>query len=208
MSQEKDDGLPQDRLELESIRALIQDLTKATILWLSGKASEQERVYVREIQGRLADLDGIISRRMQHRSSAQDGEDWPRTVRDVLSLLAKATAVRGNIVGESWARLRKIAEPSASGVESKPTQKQDNGVQQSELTPKSWQELEIAFLSDKRVEICSGGIRETYNYDELGFADRRNGIPNRAWTMLCEIARKNGTIQLPRPLPGTGKGRA
>ncbi len=83
-------------------------------------------------------------------------------------------------------------------------QKQDNAEQQPELAPKSWQELEIAFLSDERVEICCGGTsRKTYNYAELGFQDRRNEKPNRAWVMLREIARKTGTM--PQPSPGTGR---
>jgi hypothetical protein len=68
-------------------------------------------------------------------------------------------------------------------------------------TPKSWQEIEIAFLSDERVEICFGTTRQTHNYSELGFEDRRNEKPNRAWVMLREIARQNGTM--PRPSPGT-----
>jgi hypothetical protein len=66
--------------------------------------------------------------------------------------------------------------------------------------PRSWQEIEISFLSDERVQICSGHDRKTHNYGELGFADRRSGKPNRAWVMLREAAKKNGTI--PRPSPG------
>jgi hypothetical protein len=70
----------------------------------------------------------------------------------------------------------------------------------------SWSEIEIAFLSDERVEICRDGgkNRETRNYGELGFEDRRNGKPNRAWVTLREIARKSGTM----PRPSAGKNRA
>lgn len=61
--------------------------------------------------------------------------------------------------------------------------------------PKSWQEIEIAFLSDERVEICSSGnSRKTCNYAELGFEDRRSGKPNRAWVALRELAHGTGTI--------------
>ena len=68
-----------------------------------------------------------------------------------------------------------------------------------------WQEIEIAFLSDERVEIRSDRKRETYNYAELGFRDRRSGKgeepkPNRAWVTLREMAMHDGT--LPRPSPG------
>ena len=69
----------------------------------------------------------------------------------------------------------------------------------------SWPEVEIAFLSDERIEICCGATeRKTYNYGELAFEDRRNGSPNRAWTVLREMARKGGTI----PQPSAGKERA
>lgn len=117
-------GLPKGLLELESLRALIQDATNDTKLWLAVKGSEEERVYIREIQGRLSDLDGIITRRMQRRNSAKDAGDWPATVRAALSLLDKATGVRGSVVGKSWARLRNIEEaPAVLGTTagSKPT---------------------------------------------------------------------------------------
>ena len=73
----------------------------------------------------------------------------------------------------------------------------------------AWQEIEITFLSDHRVEICCGANRNTYNYGELGFQDRRSGKsqepkPTRAWVMLCGIAQQKGTL----PRPPAGKNRA
>lgn len=71
--------------------------------------------------------------------------------------------------------------------------------------PKSWQEIEIAFLSDERVQIfCGATTLGTYNYGELGFEDRRNETANRAWKMLREMANHGGTI----PRPSAGKDRA
>ncbi len=79
--------------------------------------------------------------------------------------------------------------------------------QPPERAPKSWQEIEITFLSDHRIDInCGGANRKTYNYADLGFQDRRdrkNAKPNRAWEMLREIAKRKGTI--PRPSPGTNR---
>jgi hypothetical protein len=69
--------------------------------------------------------------------------------------------------------------------------------------PTSWTEIEIAFLSEHRVEIRSGNSRKTYNYGELGFADRRNGVPNRAWVTLREMAGCNGSM----PIPSTTVGK-
>jgi hypothetical protein len=71
------------------------------------------------------------------------------------------------------------------------------------MESKSWPEIDVAFTSEERVEVCSGGRQKTYNYHELGFVDRRNGKPNRAWIMLREMSGRGGTI--PRPSPGKDK---
>jgi hypothetical protein len=83
-------------------------------------------------------------------------------------------------------------------------------MQRAEITPMegaaiSWPQIQIAFLSDERVEICYGSSRETMNYAEFGFEDRRNGKPNRAWITLREMARQGGVAIL---LPPAGKERA
>jgi hypothetical protein len=66
---------------------------------------------------------------------------------------------------------------------------------------RSWKDVEIAFLSDHRVEICyRAKSRESCSYGELGFEDRRTGNPNRAWIVLHALAAANGT--LPRPRAG------
>ena len=81
-----------------------------------------------------------------------------------------------------------------------------NGDKVPESSPVSWSEIEIAFLSDERVGICRGADtnRETLNYSELGFEDRRSGKPNRAWVTLREIARQRGAMLQ----PSAGKDRA
>ncbi len=70
---------------------------------------------------------------------------------------------------------------------------------------KSWKDLEIRFLSDDRVQIFRNGApAETLNYAEMGFEDRRNGMPNKAWVKLRELARARGIIRY----AGTGGDRA
>jgi hypothetical protein len=102
---------------------------------------------------------------------------------------------RGSLKAEWGNRFKiRIAQLELEEQESQPRP----FTQASEI--RSWPEIEIVFLSDERVGIVSVGDRKTYNYTELGFEDRRNGTPNGAWTMLREIAKKNGTI--PRPSPG------
>ncbi|HEV3275310.1 MAG TPA: hypothetical protein VG860_00675 [Terriglobia bacterium] len=58
----------------------------------------------------------------------------------------------------------------------------------------SWDALEISFTSDDRVQLRIGIHLDTRNSTELGFEDRRNRRPNRAWAMLRELARAGGTI--------------
>jgi len=77
--------------------------------------------------------------------------------------------------------------------------------QVGKLTPKppqgslaiaaNWEDVEISFLSDERVQILSGGQHQTFNYGELGFADRRNGKPNQAWVLLRHLAESDGTVR-------------
>jgi hypothetical protein len=40
-----------------------------------------------------------------------------------------------------------------------------------------WEDIEIRFVSDLRVNVVISGQRDTYNYEELGFGDRRKGTP-------------------------------
>lgn len=78
--------------------------------------------------------------------------------------------------------------------------------QQTRPTPQSnnekaatWETVEISFLSEERVQIRNGAGSETRNYDEFGFADRRNGAPKQAWVTLRTLAEQNGTIRDGKP---------
>jgi hypothetical protein len=65
----------------------------------------------------------------------------------------------------------------------------------ADLNSVGWDGVEISFLSDKRVQICHGPRRETLNYAEFGFADRRNGKPSQAWWTLRTLAEERGTLR-------------
>lgn len=70
--------------------------------------------------------------------------------------------------------------------------------------PLTWQEVSIIFLSDERVQVKRRDQYETLNYAEFGFADGRNGKPDRAWIVLQEFGKRKGI--LPKPQPGRGAG--
>jgi len=59
----------------------------------------------------------------------------------------------------------------------------------------TWEEIEILFLSDERVQILNGMNRETRNYAEFGFEDGRTGRPNQAWEALRVLAQQRGVLQ-------------
>jgi hypothetical protein len=63
-----------------------------------------------------------------------------------------------------------------------------------------WEEVSITFLSEERVQTWIANQPETCNYAEIGFADRRNGKPNKSWAVLRFLAQNAGF------LPTTGRG--
>lgn len=58
----------------------------------------------------------------------------------------------------------------------------------------SWEDIEIAFISDERVQVQAGKDLQTYNYAEMGFEDKRTGNPNQEWALLGELAKQRGEI--------------
>jgi len=58
-----------------------------------------------------------------------------------------------------------------------------------------WEDIEISFLSEHRVQIRSGPQIETCNYTEFGLADRRTGKPKRAWEILQTLAGSEGSMK-------------
>jgi hypothetical protein len=60
--------------------------------------------------------------------------------------------------------------------------------------PYAWEAVEIAFLSDERIQVWIDGRPETYNYAEFGCVDQRSERPNKAWQMLLLLAKAGGVI--------------
>ena len=55
-----------------------------------------------------------------------------------------------------------------------------------------WEDIDISFLSDQRVQITIGPQTETRNYAEMGFASKQNGMPVLAWHALRTMAEDGG----------------
>jgi len=60
----------------------------------------------------------------------------------------------------------------------------------------AWEDIEICFLSDERVQIATGESFETRNYAEMGFANQKNGKPRLSWIVLRELAKSHGVMQV------------
>jgi hypothetical protein len=85
--------------------------------------------------------------------------------------------------------LKRAAIPADSAAQ--PVQ----GSEAATLPSRSWESIEIWFLSDMRVQIRDGADSESYNYAELGFEDGRSEKPNRAWALLRILAEHEGVIR-------------
>ena len=73
----------------------------------------------------------------------------------------------------------------------------------SALHVSNWEDIEIAFLSEGRVQIRSGQETETCNFGDLGFADGRTKNPRRAWIVLQIMAQSGGIIRDTQKTHGT-----
>jgi hypothetical protein len=75
--------------------------------------------------------------------------------------------------------------------------KQDTPESSGEPRPRNWDELEIRFLSDHRIQYSIAGKAKTLNYGDIGFVDNRTGNPNLSWKMLLNFAQGGGIWPVP-----------
>lgn len=88
----------------------------------------------------------------------------------------------------------RLAEPQARSqrAESPPERKV---VARPTLQANKWEDIEIAFISDERVQISVGTQIETRNYAEMGFASKTSGNPVLAWATLRAMAEAGGVTK-------------
>jgi hypothetical protein len=197
------------------LRAQLEDAQRDVRRWLACTLPNEERLYARGIQGRLAALEQIVDHRIYGLASDHEEDRWDENKRAFLELFHKATGMRGCAAGEHLSRLAALLKEHAKaqaatntrGLEGKQRISQSDA--NAEFTAKSWDEIEISFLSDERVEIRTCGQPKTYNYGELGLADhrggKRGGKPNLAWATLRTLAESDGILK--QPPPGSARGR-
>ncbi|MCI0721720.1 MAG: hypothetical protein L0338_22515 [Acidobacteria bacterium] len=59
----------------------------------------------------------------------------------------------------------------------------------------AWPDVRIRFVSDHQVQVWVGDNSEARNYSEMGFEDRRNGLPDSSWEVLRQLAERRGAIK-------------
>jgi hypothetical protein len=113
-----------------------------------------------------------------------------------LQSCAESTA---RIQSESEVANAKRQAQSATDLSSSVEQHASAASKQEKATvsgTRKWQDIEILFLSDDRVQIhIRKKPAETLNYAEFGFQDNRTKNPNTAWIALRQIAQRNGIIR-------------
>jgi hypothetical protein len=137
------------------LRAQLEDAERDTRLWLQADPSAEERVCVLAMQVCLADLDRILTHRIEGRASPDEEGRWTQGVRELLSLLGRAREARGHIVGRCLDRLADHLAPhgkrdrgletsaSAPDRDAKPTNERDLFVRPI-LDNKGWSILDWA----------------------------------------------------------------
>jgi len=176
--------------------------------------SNQELFYLDEMSECLAVLQQIAEARRTGLEPDRGEEHWKTHVNWFLDAYEGAKHVRGQALGFHLSSLvclfRGPMQNTETGMKDLECGKQspaDGTPRKEEKKPLAWHEIEIAFLSDERVEIRSrGNSTMTYNYGELGFQDRRNGIPSQAWIMLRSLAKSGG--EMPQPPARRGRAKA
>jgi hypothetical protein len=92
-------------------------------------------------------------------------------------------------------RVHEIHKLSSTGLAAEVENDQPaRKLQSSHHGASRWEDIEITFLSDHRVQIRTPGKSDIRNYSELGLNDGRSGIPRKAWKILCLMARNKGFL--------------
>ena len=181
-----------DRLEqeqLEICRALIEDATPDTVLWLQANPSAEERDLVLAIQGLLAELARIVERRMDRRKEVKDDWAWSETVGEVLSRLEKAGELRGNIVGKGLVRLPKLLPRELLGAKAR-SATQSTGIIPGQFLGSRPEECTRPLLGRKSTEVPANPPTyfpgDLWPQTNVVLLESRRKFPQRTYTLeLC-----------------------
>ena len=94
--------------------------------------------------------------------------------------------------------LQAVAAPEEEGTATvAPSNGRRQNYAESTLDPTRWEDIELIFTSEHRLQFRVGNETEVFNYGDLGMADGRNENPNLAWNILLQLAQGQGTVRKP-----------
>ena len=112
----------------QAIYPLIMQAIKDTSLWLSIKASAEEKFHIRRAQARLNELARICERDPNFLPPPRTNAEWNQIAAEVLSFVKKAVDVRKSIVGAGLHRLTELLAHPTKGEKQLPAENLNNRV--------------------------------------------------------------------------------
>jgi len=169
------------RVEMGLFKIATRVLDQATISLTSGSVRPRREPPKKQARMLLKGLSAI---------SGVYGEEWNRLWIDstihlrqgltgMVTLYGAQRAAQNRGTGLRTRRNASIVEKSSDGH------------------PPKWEDIEISFLSDERIQLKAPGLTKTFNYAEFGFEDGRNKKPNGAWITLRALAENRGILKEP-----------
>jgi hypothetical protein len=94
-------------------------------------------------------------------------------------------------------RMTQVAAEGSVQTSQSATASGNESVRIQDRRAEKWEDIEISFTSEERIQITVAGKSDspTYNYEEFGLFDRRNRRPNLAWITLRLLAEDRGTLK-------------
>jgi hypothetical protein len=167
------------RIEMALFRVARGVLDRATIVLASGRVRARGEPSKKQAKTLLRGLSAI---------SGVYGEEWNRLWIDSTMHLYEGLA--------GVARLRGAQRKAQDrGTALRTRLNATNTEKSSDCHSVKWEDIQIIFLSDHRIQISTQSLNETLNYAEMGFIDDRNKTPNTAWKALRELAESGGRIR-------------
>ena len=135
---------------------------------------------------------------------APDRSLWDRRYKEFMSLVEQFEKRYGVFIKQGRELLRKESadHPTSSDVDRKHRfpHKLPRGTKWGNI---AMQFLEEGSTTNERfstrcfpyVVITVRGFKQETNYEEMGFADRRNGKPDKQWILLCLLAQLGGALK-------------
>jgi hypothetical protein len=94
----------------------------------------------------------------------------------------------------NWISMRRIVENTIARLEAELEPKSRPQEHFPPLEDLVWKEVSITFIDDWTVQIRARDATKRYNYTQMGFVNKRSGLPDTRWGYLQVFAQNSGEI--------------